>query len=83
MSSPRGRGEGRRHLVVSSASGGGARVRGWGRKRLLRKHPLTLALRARCLHDKVQTALSPPAGRGDTRAFSCRRIALHRDGRVR
>ncbi|BCM86564.1 hypothetical protein mvi_50250 [Methylobacterium indicum] len=35
----------------------------------LRKRPLTLAHRACCLHDEVQTGLSPPAGRGNARAM--------------
>ncbi len=38
--------------------------------RLLRKHPLTLALRASFTPDKGGEGLSPPAGRGETRAFS-------------
>ncbi len=48
---PAGRGEGRVHRPGDTASGGEAeaRVRGARRARLFRRHPLTPALRARCI----------------------------------
>ncbi|AWN46675.1 hypothetical protein DK419_10420 [Methylobacterium terrae] len=53
---------------LCSRSGNAARrqptVRGSVRRSLIRKHLLTLALRACCADDEVAAALSPPAGRG-------------------
>ena len=50
--------------------------------RLLRKHPLTLALRARRADDKVVAALSPPAGRGGNPRHNFLRTALRKGGKV-
>ncbi|QRE77868.1 hypothetical protein F1D61_17915 [Methylobacterium aquaticum] len=64
---PAGRGEGSGDLVVDGARRQ-PRVRGCFRRSLIRRDPLTLALRARCRPGEGSAALSPPAGRGGTRA---------------